>query len=414
MALGYGGHVYHAAGALEVSNCVFEKGIAKDNGGSQGNGGAIHSAGTLHVNKSSFIENSAQAAGAIYAVQSTECKISETSIIGNTSSSYPGGGIYAGLRCDLSLSDCEIYGNKGFQSGDDLYYRGGDIEISYTKPLTEIYTTTEKVPYGWMSNYAGQQAEEYDIPIKGRFGNGLQLRFAFADEITVDEPSPEPTPEPTPTPDNDNSPEKPQEPPEDDDDDGEDYTPPKVEKPVQAPSAPNTATSADIPARMLKCGDAVIDTSRSVVLTGYGDGLLHEDDPLTRAQLATIIYRLLSKGTLEKYQTYDSPFADVDSEAWCACYIATLARAGIVNGTGNGEYNPDGVVTWAQVLTVLSRFTEPQEYDLQQIQCDGWAKTAIQTAVALNWIEDGADFNPNASISRGELVELINGVLEKY
>lgn len=43
----------------------------------------------------------------------------------------------------------------------------------------------------------------------------------------------------------------------------------------------------------LVCNGAVIDASRTVVLLGYGDSLLHEDDPLTRAQLATIVYRLL-------------------------------------------------------------------------------------------------------------------------
>ena len=71
-------------------------------------------------------------------------------------------------------------------------------------------------------------------------------------------------------------------------------------------------------------------------------------------------------------------------------------------------------MTWAQVVMVLSRFVEPQEYALQHIQYDGWAQEAIQTAVALNWIEDRADFTPDAVISRGELVQLVNSVLELY
>lgn len=71
-------------------------------------------------------------------------------------------------------------------------------------------------------------------------------------------------------------------------------------------------------------------------------------------------------------------------------------------------------MTWAQTITILSRFVEPQDYELQHIQYDGWAVDAVQTAVALGWIEDSAEFNPDAIISRGALVQLVNSVLEMY
>ena len=52
----------------------------------------------------------------------------------------------------------------------------------------------------------------------------------------------------------------------------------------------------------------MIDTTRTVVLLGYGDGLLHEDDPLTRAQLATIVFRLLDDASIARYSnTYMYP-----------------------------------------------------------------------------------------------------------
>lgn len=77
-------------------------------------------------------------------------------------------------------------------------------------------------------------------------------------------------------------------------------------------------------------------------------------------------------------------------------------------------YDPDGIVTWTQVITVLSRFVEPEDYTLQYIQYNGWATQAIQTAVALEWIEDSTDFDPDVVISRGELVQLVNSVLGLY
>lgn len=63
-------------------------------------------------------------------------------------------------------------------------------------------------------------------------------------------------------------------------------------------------------------------------------------------------------------------------------------------------------VTWAQIITVLIRFVEPQEYSLQHIRYSGWADQAIQTAVALGWIEDNAESQPHAAISCGDLVKL--------
>lgn len=159
----------------------------------------------------------------------------------------------------------------------------------------------------------------------------------------------------------------------------------------------------------------MIDTSRSVVLLGYGDGLLHEDDPLTRAQLATIVYRLLDDDSIAQYDTDDAAqFKDVASDAWYYRYVQTINRAGIVLGVGEGTYAPNGLVTWAQTITILSRFVEQQDYDLQNIQYDGWAADAVETAVALGWITDHAAFNPDAAISRGELAYFVNYVLGLY
>ncbi len=216
--------------------------------------------------------------------------------------------------------------------------------------------------------------------------------------------------------DNQEPTEAPETPPEDEPEDEDTYTPPVIDRPTYRPPViiqrPKEPTEKPAPA--LTCGDAVIDTSRSVVLQGYGDGSLHENDPLTRAQLATIIFRLLTDETIEKYGDGSTVFEDVPADAWHYQYVSTIAKAGIVVGTGDGHYNPNGLVTWAQAITILSRFVEPHEYTLVQIQYSGWALQAIQTAASLGWIEDAATFDPDSVISRGELVSLVNGVLENY
>lgn len=227
----------------------------------------------------------------------------------------------------------------------------------------------------------------------------------------------------------DTTPDTPQEPADSDNSENDNHHIPPVEyRPLQRPIRPlmtakpaadsNPQTQPDndpVPVKpQLVCNGAVIDTSRTVVLLGYGDGLLHENDSLTRAQLATIIYRLLSDDSIALYSNARLSFNDVAADAWYASYVNVIQAAGIVNGVGAGRYNPNGTVTWAQIITILARFVEPREYTLQHIQYRGWAVQAIQTAVSLGWIEDNATFNPDAVIGRGELVQLINGVLASH
>ena len=231
------------------------------------------------------------------------------------------------------------------------------------------------------------------------------------DENTPHEPAEDTTQEPSHTgsSDNDYTPSTPSRPSKPDvtveDEPEQEQEPAETEQPPEDESAP---------IRQLVCGEARIDTSKTIVLLGYGDGLLHEDDPVTRAQMATIIYRLLDDDTITRYSKADLTFTDVAPGAWYAPYVSVIQAARIVNGVADGLYDPDGIVTWAQIITVLSRFVEPEDYTLQYIQYDGWAQEPIQTAVALGWIEDSADFAPDAIISRGALVQLINSVLELY
>ena len=223
-------------------------------------------------------------------------------------------------------------------------------------------------------------------------------------------------------------PEQPQEPADSDNGNNDNYTPPTDYRPSQRPKWPVVTVKPtgdskpqnqpnDTPVSVkpqLACNGAVIDTSRTVVLLGYGDGLTHEDDPLTRAQMATVIYRLLDNDSIVLYGNSPLSFSDVAADAWYTPYVRVIQAAGIANGVGDGKYDPEGFLTWGQTLTILSRFVEPQKCTLQHIQYSGWAVQAIQTAVANGWIEDRADFIPDAVISRGELEQLINSVLKLY
>lgn len=373
---------------LSITNSTFS------NNSSYAQGGAIHSSGTLILDNCTFTGNKA----------------------------VSGGGVYC--SGNLTITDCRFSGNQieNEKFGTDILSMG-----------TVNITDDPQDGVGFYEESTGEKVElplaDYASTAKLIYLTDEQAAEYFASDPAPDEPdegepdNPTETPsEPPEQPDNgddgDNpaeqpiTPEEPQDKPDSGDDD-DDYEPP-VYRPVR-PTKPVEPEPQPEPAPTMKCNNAVIDTSRSVVLLGYGDGSLHENDPLTRAQLATIVYRLLDDDSIAMYDTDGAAqFKDVASDAWYYRYVQTINRAGIVMGVGEGNYVPNGLVTWAQTITILSRFVEAQDYELQHIQYDGWAVDAVQTAVALGWIEDSAEFNPDAIISRGQLVDLVNSVLAMY
>ena len=303
----------------------------------------------------------------------------------------------------LTLEQSKVYGNTGgIVNSGTLTVRASEIHGNGNSDITNRGQLNLAESSGDRLLYNAATGEQLSLPLSDYTDTATLLFLTEQEAVDRFKPAPEPTPEPTPTPT-----------PTPDDSDNDDDT-----QPVSRPSRPSrpavSKPKPTAPAPALVCGNAVLDTSRSVVLQGYGDGLLHLEDSLTRAQMATILYRLLDEKSIAEYEAAEAAFTDVPADMWCSRYISTIAKAGIVAGVGNGCFYPNDKLTWAQILTVLSRFTEPKACALQHIQYDGWAVEAVQTAVALGWIEDSADFAPNAIVSRGDFMQLVNGVLTLY
>ena len=352
-------------------------------------GGAIYSSSTLILDNCIFTGNKAVSGGGVYCsgdLTITDCQFSENQIENKT------------FGTDiLSLGILTMTDDPRDGTG---YYEESTGE-KIVLPLTD-YASTAKLIF-----LTDEQAAEYFAPEE-------------PDNPDEEPDTPETPSEPPEQPDNgedgdapiepEESPTTPEGPQDKPDSSDDDYEPP-VYRPVR-PTKP--VEPEPQPAPSLICNNAVIDTSRSAKLQGYGDGLLHEDDSLSRAQMATIVYRLLDDESVAALSVPSSSFTDVDASAWYAPFVLTLADAGVVGGTGNGYFAPDSPTTWVQLLTVLGRFVERQECALQHIRYDGGARPAIETAVALGWIEDSAEIVPDDVITRGEAVDLINMVLKQY
>lgn len=353
---------------------------------------------TLTITDSRFTNNSSLTqGGAIYS--SSTLILDNCTFTGNKAVS--GGGVYC--SGDLTITDCQFSGNQieSEKFGTDILSFGA---LSITDD-----------PQDGAGYYEESTGEKVVLPLTD-YASTAKLIF-LTDEQAAEYFAPKEPDNPDEEPDTPGTPSEPPTTPEDrqdkpDNDEDDDYEPP-IYHPVR-PKKPSEPEPQPEPAPALICGNAVIDTSRSIKLQGYGDGLIHEDAPLSRAQMATIVYRLLDDESVAALSVPSRSFTDVDASAWYAPFVLALADAGVVGGTGNGYFAPDSPTTWAQLLTVLGRFVEPQECTLQHIRYDGWARSAIETAVALGWIEDSAEIVPDDVITRGEAVNLINMVLKQY
>ena len=157
-------------------------------------------------------------------------------------------------------------------------------------------------------------------------------------------------------------------------------------------------------------------------INGYdnGDGttVVRPENPITRAEIATIFYRILDPASRAKFETTTSPFGDVSADMWFNTEVSTVAAAGIVNGYEDSSFMPDKKITRAEFAAIASRFTS-LVYEGENMftdTSDHWAANEINNAAMTGWIagyEDGT-FNPEADITRAEAITIINRMLYRF
>ena len=152
-------------------------------------------------------------------------------------------------------------------------------------------------------------------------------------------------------------------------------------------------------------------------IKGYPNGNFKPDATITRAEAASIFYRLLTDTTRKTYTTTYNTFKDVPAKAWYNTAVSTMAKLGIVNGDANGYFRPSDPITRAEIAAMIAR-------------CDGsyygssytnfsdakghWASSYIARAYELGWINGyGTTYAPDKYISRAETVAILNRVLNR-
>ena len=148
---------------------------------------------------------------------------------------------------------------------------------------------------------------------------------------------------------------------------------------------------------------------------GYPDGKVHPEGNISRAETATIFFRLLKADIRDGNLTADNEFSDVSGGQWHNKAVSTMAKLGIVKGRRADRFAPDASITRAEFAAICARFsTKPVENSGSFSDISGhWAENEIERAAAFGWISGYPDgtFRPDARITRAEAMTMINRVL---
>ena len=153
-------------------------------------------------------------------------------------------------------------------------------------------------------------------------------------------------------------------------------------------------------------------------IRGYADGTVRPNNYITRAQVATIFYRLMTDETRMLCYSDTNDFSDVPADYWANKAISTLSNAGIITGFSDGTFRPNAFITRAQFAAIAARFsvvTEDLPNPFSDVPEGYWAEDLIAFAAHLGWVNGYPDgtFRPTANITRAAAMKLINNVLER-
>ena len=168
-------------------------------------------------------------------------------------------------------------------------------------------------------------------------------------------------------------------------------------------------------------GPVLDNETHAAYITGYEDGTVRPNGQITRAEVATILYRLLTSESRAAYETSVNTFSDVRFTDWFNTAVSTLAKAKVLNGYPDGTFLPNAPITRAELATILTRMSvlvnmskEVSPAAFSDV-AGHWAVASIKIAAESGWIngyEDGT-FRPDNPVTRAEAVTMLNRMLDR-
>ena len=152
-------------------------------------------------------------------------------------------------------------------------------------------------------------------------------------------------------------------------------------------------------------------------LLGYEDGTVRPNGSISRAEVATVLFRLLKDDVRTQNLTKDNAYSDVSDTAWYAAAVSTLSKMGVISGYPDGTFRPNAPITRAEFAAMIARFDETaKSADTPFTDISGhWAENAIGKAYGNGWIKGSSKtvFCPESNLTRAETATLLNRVLHR-
>ena len=152
-------------------------------------------------------------------------------------------------------------------------------------------------------------------------------------------------------------------------------------------------------------------------IVGYGNGEVRPQNNITRAEVATIFFRLLTDDVRDENLTKTNRYSDVAATSWYNTAVSTLSSMGIITGYPDGTFRPNAAITRAEFAAIAARFDNDGDKTAAKFSdiANHWAKDEISIAYNNGWITGypNGTFGPQRDITRAETMTLVNRVLNR-
>lgn len=191
-------------------------------------------------------------------------------------------------------------------------------------------------------------------------------------------------------------------------------------EPSPTPSTTPSPEPTDIPEPSTPLADLPEDlnsTDHITYIAGYPDGTVRPNGQITRAEVATAFYRLLTAARRDAVFTATPAYSDMNASLWYNKAVSSMANGKYVTGYPNGTFGGNKSITRAEFVAIAARFMNAKAgtVTFTDVPSSNWAYQYISTAVAYGWINGYPDgsFKPNQPITRAEAMKIINTMLAR-
>ena len=165
-------------------------------------------------------------------------------------------------------------------------------------------------------------------------------------------------------------------------------------------------------------GDGPFITDHLSYIIGYPDGYVRPRNNISRAEVATVYFRLLTDSVRNANWAQTNDFTDVQPRHWHNNAVSVMSSMNIITGYRDGTFRPGEAITRAELAAIAARFSSLMDLTRGETPrfsdiTGHWAQDYIMTAAAYGWLTGYPDgsFRPNTPIRRAEFMALVNRML---